>query len=427
MDLISPNLKLPYLAPAQAQKHVTHNEALRQLDAIVQLSVSGIMDTLPADPENGQRVIFSTNPQEGFTDKPNYLAAFQDGAWAFYPPQQGWRAFVEDSSALHIFDGANWIMPSEGSESPSTLGVNSNADTTNRLVVKSPATLFDNEGAGHQLKVNKSDSSATASLLLQTGYSARAELGLTGDDNFHLKTSTNGSDFKDSLIADAQTGAISFPHGANIGQIVTTVEDSGGADYHYGLPNLSTTYQGRSNLNLARNRVYFSPFYVDRPTQISGGFIAQYGASSTIGSIIRAGLFKLGTANGNHWDIGERVVDFGTQPADTAGYKDFETTQPSLLDTGWYVTAVGTNGAGVSVRYLRSLQPGQSFLVKNNAGATIDIRFSGAANYLFKSNAMAEIENGYSTAWPSNPVSDSLSVYSYGYLPFIPKWKHWDA
>jgi len=114
---------------------------------------------------------------------------------------------------------------------------------------------------------------------------------------------------------------------------------------------------------LARNRVYFSPFYVDRPTQISGGFIAQYGASSTIGSIIRAGLFKLGTANGNHW----------------------------------------------------------------NAGATIDIRFSGAANYLFKSNAMAEIENGYSTAWPSNPVSDSLSVYSYGYLPFIPKWKHWDA
>ena len=29
----TPNLQLPYLMAAQAQKHVTHNEALRALDA----------------------------------------------------------------------------------------------------------------------------------------------------------------------------------------------------------------------------------------------------------------------------------------------------------------------------------------------------------------------------------------------------------
>lgn len=29
----SPNLQLPYIMPSQAQKHVTHNEALRTLDA----------------------------------------------------------------------------------------------------------------------------------------------------------------------------------------------------------------------------------------------------------------------------------------------------------------------------------------------------------------------------------------------------------
>ena len=34
------NLKLPYIAPSQAQKHVTHNEAIRALDALVQLSVT---------------------------------------------------------------------------------------------------------------------------------------------------------------------------------------------------------------------------------------------------------------------------------------------------------------------------------------------------------------------------------------------------
>ena len=36
---ISPHLLLPYILAAQAQKHVTHNEAIRLLDAVVQLSV----------------------------------------------------------------------------------------------------------------------------------------------------------------------------------------------------------------------------------------------------------------------------------------------------------------------------------------------------------------------------------------------------
>ena len=33
------HLALPFIMAAQAQKHVTHNEALRLLDAMVQLSV----------------------------------------------------------------------------------------------------------------------------------------------------------------------------------------------------------------------------------------------------------------------------------------------------------------------------------------------------------------------------------------------------
>ena len=37
----SPRLDLPFILPSQAQKHVTHNEALRLLDALVQLAVEG--------------------------------------------------------------------------------------------------------------------------------------------------------------------------------------------------------------------------------------------------------------------------------------------------------------------------------------------------------------------------------------------------
>ncbi len=47
MSQSSSLLALPYIQAAQAQKHVTHNEALRILDAVVQLSVAGISNTPP--------------------------------------------------------------------------------------------------------------------------------------------------------------------------------------------------------------------------------------------------------------------------------------------------------------------------------------------------------------------------------------------
>ncbi|NIB59611.1 DUF2793 domain-containing protein, partial [Agrobacterium tumefaciens] len=42
-------LRLPYILPSQAQKHVTHNEALQRLDAIVQLVIK---DVVAAPPDN---------------------------------------------------------------------------------------------------------------------------------------------------------------------------------------------------------------------------------------------------------------------------------------------------------------------------------------------------------------------------------------
>ena len=54
----SPNLALPYIMPAQAQKHVTHNEAVRMLDALVQLAVlDRDLATPPGSPQDGDRHI----------------------------------------------------------------------------------------------------------------------------------------------------------------------------------------------------------------------------------------------------------------------------------------------------------------------------------------------------------------------------------
>jgi hypothetical protein len=53
MSETTANLELPYILPSQAQKHVTHNEALQRLDAVTQLTVTASLATPPSDPEEG--------------------------------------------------------------------------------------------------------------------------------------------------------------------------------------------------------------------------------------------------------------------------------------------------------------------------------------------------------------------------------------
>ena len=425
-DYISPNLKLPYLAPAQAQKHVIVNEALRQLDALVQLSVISLTDTPPATPENGDRYIVGDAPSGDFIGKPAQLAAYQDGAWAFLVPQIGWRAYVQDAAALYIFDGSAWQANSSGgpgaSEAALRFGINTTADDTNRLAVKSPASLLDNDGAGHQLKINKSAMADTASLLFQSGYTGHAEMGLTGGDDFHIKTSPDGGQFRDSLIASAASGGISTPHGLNPQVMTTPTSPCGGPDSFVGWPSVSSVVIGRSNLTLVENRMIFTAVYLDRECVLEGGMVAQYIASSTAGAVMRCGVYKLGMANGSGWDLGDLVHDFGTAPADAAGHKSF-TVQPGLtLPAGWYAFAVGVNSAGVGVRYVRSRQPGLGYVQPYSSGTAADIRFGGPTSYMLDSNVAAEIENGLSQTWPSNPVGMVVATNSFAYNVFIPKW-----
>ncbi|MER2536750.1 MAG: DUF2793 domain-containing protein [Rhizobiaceae bacterium] len=93
------NLALPYILPAQAQKHVTHNEALRALDALVQLSVADRhLATPPATPAEGDRYIVAAGAGDAWSGQAGTIAAFQDGAWAFLPPKKGWIAWVADEN-----------------------------------------------------------------------------------------------------------------------------------------------------------------------------------------------------------------------------------------------------------------------------------------------------------------------------------------
>ena len=213
----SPILNLPYILPAQAQKHVTHNEAIRLLDMIVQLAVASRNLTVPpAIPAIADRYIVGAGATGAWAGKDNLIAVWGTTGWVYVTPLAGWQAYVAAESAEAIFDGTTWAVLGVPSQLP-LLGVNATADTTNRLTVSSPATLLNNAGAGHQLKVNKAAVADTASLLFQTGFSGRAEMGLTGNDDFSVRVSANGSAFNTALQANAGTGAVTLPQPMRLG------------------------------------------------------------------------------------------------------------------------------------------------------------------------------------------------------------------
>jgi hypothetical protein len=214
----TPNLGLPYIMAAQSQKHVTHNEAIRALDAIVQLAVlDRDLAAPPSSPADGARYIVGGSPTGAWSGHAGSIAAFQDGAWMYYAPVEGWIAWIGDEDAAVVWDGAAWSALTTGggggggSGSFTTLGVNATADTTNRLTLAADATLLSHDGDGHQLKINKASASDTASLLYQDAFSGRAELGLAGDDDFHFKVSPDGSSWKEAIVIDRTTAVVTLP------------------------------------------------------------------------------------------------------------------------------------------------------------------------------------------------------------------------
>ncbi|PPD30402.1 MAG: hypothetical protein CTY20_03040 [Hyphomicrobium sp.] len=221
MSETSHNLGLPYISAAQAQKHVTHNEAIRTLDSIVQLSVADRdLAAPPLSPAPGQRFIVAAAATGSWAGHEGKIAAFEDGAWAIHTPRAGWLAWVADENALVLWNGTMWVGVGGGDGSGSTLlnpasgalvGINATADATNRLSVSSPASLFNHDGGGHQQKINKATAGDTASVLFQTGFSGRAEFGLTGDDDYNVKVSPDGSSWKEAMRIDRASGVVSFP------------------------------------------------------------------------------------------------------------------------------------------------------------------------------------------------------------------------
>lgn len=214
-----PNLSLPILSPSQSQKHVTHNEALRILDAVTQLAVlSDTNDTPPTDADAGDRYLVPTNGQNEWSGQDGQVASYEQDTWVFYAPQRGWRIFVIDSGLLKAFDGTTWQAVG-GSLLENLTGLGIGVDTASapfsaKLNAALWTALYAADGGNGDLMqtLNKETPGDDAGFVLQTNFATRAILGLFGSDNLRLAVTADGTTFHDGLEIAAGTGMVDQPN-----------------------------------------------------------------------------------------------------------------------------------------------------------------------------------------------------------------------
>ena len=214
-DDATPRLGLPYLAAAQAQKHVTVNEGLAALDTLVACTVeSRTAAAQPASPADGASWLLPAGATgaEWALHPAGTLLRFEAGAWTAVAVASGQIAYVRDEDAVVVRTASDWRRFADlvtALQNATGVGVGATADAYNPLIVKGPGALFTADTGGFQVKLNKASAGQTASLLFQDGYGGRAEIGLCGDDLLHVKVSPDGSSWSEAMLVDG-SGRVGF-------------------------------------------------------------------------------------------------------------------------------------------------------------------------------------------------------------------------
>ena len=195
------NLNLPFIMAAQAQKHVTHNEALRALDALVQLMVlDKDLSAPPGSPAEGARYIVGSSPTGAWSGQAGGVGRLPDAAWAFHPPREGWAGLGhQDEDKLYVWSGTAWAELAGGGEIGSlvedaTPQLGGDLDANGHRIGFGSGTGITDDAGNEQLVFHK-----TASAVNQVGITNAATGGAPqiaaegGDANIDLVLAGKGS------------------------------------------------------------------------------------------------------------------------------------------------------------------------------------------------------------------------------------------
>ncbi|MBI4388976.1 MAG: DUF2793 domain-containing protein [Nitrospinae bacterium] len=97
------------LSVSQGSKEITHNEALRVLDTLVN---SGVEDkdltAPPGSPANGALYIVAAGATGAWASQDGKLAQYYSAAWYFHTPKEGWIVYIKDEDLIYVYNGSAW-------------------------------------------------------------------------------------------------------------------------------------------------------------------------------------------------------------------------------------------------------------------------------------------------------------------------------
>lgn len=214
----TPNLGLPLIAAAQAQKHVTHNEALAAIDLLLHCAVlDRDLAVPPASPAEGARYLVAAGPSGAWAGHAGEIALRDGAGWTFRTPRAGFLVYVVDEGELQLHDGTGWAPLSASLaalQNLDRLGLGTTADATNPFAARlnkalwTARTAADGGDGDLRYTLNKEGTADVLSLLLQSGFSGRCEFGLIGEDGFSLKVSPNGSTWTTALAIEPSGASV---------------------------------------------------------------------------------------------------------------------------------------------------------------------------------------------------------------------------
>jgi len=388
----TPRLALPFLAAGQAQKHVTHNDALMDLDALVQLRVAarGALSP-PLAPAEGGIWLLGTAPLGDWAGQGGHLAERRDGGWVFHVPRAGWIAWVEDQQLLLIFDGSAWRGVLDGG-APALLtrfGLGTTPDATNPFAVKLNKALWTARGVGEggdgdlRITLNKEAVGGVLSLLFQSSYSGRAEIGLIGDNDLQFRVSADGSLWQEGLRIDGATGALRLHAGSAAAPALSPAGDSNTGLVFPAADTVAISTGGNENLRIAPGQVLVGTQASLDPSQAVAARFQVAGTSASNAAMV-LGRYSANAACASFNFVKSRAVLGGRAAIasnDQLGAINFDGDTGTAFELGAriYASVEGTPAAG-------SMPSRLSFSTSPSGSATpverLRIAADGRVNFL---------------------------------------------
>lgn len=99
---------LPLLQAGQAQKELTHNEAIVLLDMLTMAAAAGVANAPPVAPAPGDCWIIGTAPTGEWAAAAQMLALWTQNGWRFVLPREGMRVWISGENCTALWRDGTW-------------------------------------------------------------------------------------------------------------------------------------------------------------------------------------------------------------------------------------------------------------------------------------------------------------------------------